>query len=105
MIEVRRNSANANPIDAAKTGLFVDVTGKVHGKLPKIIDFKDSSKEAIQDSIDALNRSIKTRMEEMKKKGFDTPSAANHMRRLMEERNLLRRLENKLNSGTGKKEK
>ena len=51
-------------------GLYVDVTGKVHGDLPKRIP-KEWSKEDLRDSADALKKSIQTRQAEQVRLGED----------------------------------
>lgn len=72
-------------------GLYVDVTGKVHGDLPKRIP-KEWSKEDLRDSADALKKSIQTRQAEQVRLGED----AGHRLRLNQERALLRQILKKL---------
>jgi RHS repeat-associated protein len=81
--------------ESVKFGLFNDSTGKIHGELPKMGAFKKASQESLKTSIAALKKSIAVRSEEMNRLGHKTPSAAGHMRRLQQERNLLRHLESR----------
>src|ERR1700687_2738068 len=75
---------------AAKRAITLvrDLTGKVHGKLPKIEHLKDASPAQIKGNIEELRASILVRKQELERLG----EHAGHRARIGEEESLLRSL-------------
>jgi RHS repeat-associated protein len=74
---------------ARQEGLSVDQTGKVHGPLPTVAELKNMTRQALEDTRDALTESINTRADEL----FERGEHAGHRARLGAEETLLRSLE------------
>ena len=70
-------------------GLSVDETGKVHGALPRVQDLYRMTRQALEETRDALTESIETRKAELIELGEHGP----HRARVGAEESLLRSLD------------